>query len=378
MVVRYKLKDGIPVAVDLFCGAGGLTEGLKNAGFLVVSAVEKDPAASETYAENHPNVNLIKNDIKKLDTTSILKGTGVSRRAIDLLAGGPPCQGFSVSNMKTRNMENPNNQLIYEFLRIVKEMNPKWVLLENVAGLKLFKKGMVVDELIKCFNILGYKMEPIVLNAVNFGVPQNRERFFFIGTRTKSKINFVEKLKNILVENPITVEQAISDLPVLENGNSTCEIQYINTPQNEYQKKMREKVDNNVRNNLVSRNSTLVLERYKYIKQGENWEAVFKRRPDLMNNYEDPSRCHSGIYKRLVEDKPSIVISNYRKNMLIHPLQDRGLSVREAARLQSFPDHYIFKGPLSLQQQQVANAVPPLLGESVAREIIKKLKRNSK
>ncbi|MEL7663232.1 MAG: DNA cytosine methyltransferase [Methanosarcina mazei] len=367
------MKDGIPVAVDLFCGAGGLTEGLKNAGFLVVSAVEKDSAASETYAENHPNVNLIKNDIRKLDTTSILKGTGVSRRAVDLLAGGPPCQGFSVSNMKTRNMENPNNQLIYEFLRIVKEMNPKWVLLENVAGLKLFKKGVVVEELIKCFNILGYKMEPVVLNAVNFGVPQNRERVFFIGTRTKSRINFIEKLRNTIIETPLTVEEAISDLPELENGNSICEIKYIKPPQNKYQRNMREKVDLNVRNNLVSRNSPLILERYRYINQGENWRAVLERRPDLMANYGDPSRCHSGIYRRLLEDKPSIVISNYRKNMLIHPRQDRGLSVREAARLQSFPDHYLFKGPLSLQQQQVANAVPPLLGESVAREIIKML-----
>jgi DNA (cytosine-5)-methyltransferase 1 len=372
--VRYNLKGGIPIAVDLFSGAGGLTEGLKNAGFLVFSAVEKDSVAAETYAGNHPEVNLIKKDIRKLDTASILKGTGVNRRAVDLLAGGPPCQGFSVSNMKTRNMENPNNQLIYEFLRIVEEMNPKWVILENVAGLKLFDKGRVVNELIEYFNNLGYKMETAVLNAANFGVPQNRERIFFIGTRTKSKMNFIEKLRNNTVENPLTVKEAINDLPKLENGNATCEIQYAKSPQNAYQKKMRERVDTTVKNNLVSKNSTLVLERYRHIQQGENWRAVFKKRPDLMANYEDPSRCHSGIYKRLVEDKPSIVISNYRKNMLIHPIQDRGLSVREAARLQSFPDHFIFKGTLLHQQQQVANAVPPLLGEAVAREIINKLK----
>jgi DNA (cytosine-5)-methyltransferase 1 len=368
--VRYKLKDGIPVAVDLFSGAGGLTEGLKNAGFLVVSAVEKDLSAAETYSTNHPEVNLIKKDIKELDTASILRGTGVTRRKVDLLAGGPPCQGFSVSNMKTRNMRNPNNQLIYEFLRIAKEMNPKWVLLENVAGLRLFKERMVVDELIGSFNALGYKMGSVVLNAANFGVPQNRERIFFIGTRTKSKIDLVEKLGKLTMGNPLTVEEAISDLPELENGNSTCEIQYAKSPQNEYQRKMREKVNMMVKNNLVSKNSTLVLERYLYINQGENWQAILTKRPDLMANYKDPSRCHSGIYRRLLQDKPSIVISNYRKNMLIHPIQNRGLSVREAARLQSFPDHFVFKGTLIHQQQQVANAVPPLLGEGVAREII--------
>jgi DNA (cytosine-5)-methyltransferase 1 len=369
--VRYKLKGGIPVAIDLFCGAGGLTEGLKKAGFLVVSGVEKDLSAAETYAFNHPEVNLIKEDIKKLDVTSILKGTGVKRTEVDLLAGGPPCQGFSVSNMKSRNMKNPNNQLIYEFIRITKEMNPKWVLLENVAGLRLFKEHKLVDELIEYFSTLNYKMEAVVLNAVNFGVPQNRERFFLIGTRTKSKLNFVEKLKSIKIKKPISVKEAISDLPELNNGNLICEIQYSKSPQNEYQRRMREQLNKKVKNNLVSNNSALVLERYKCIDQGENWKSILKRRPELMTNYEDPSRCHSGIYKRLVEERPSIVISNYRKNMLIHPIQDRGLSVREAARLQSFPDHYIFKGLLSHQQQQVANAVPPLLGEKVAREIIK-------
>lgn len=125
--------------------------------------------------------------------------------------------------------------------------------------------------------------------------------------------------------------------------------------------------------NYVSRNNDLVIERYKYIGQGQNWRAI----PDfLMKNYADKGRCHSGIYRRLIANQPSVVISNYRKSMLIHPYQDRGISVREAARLQSFPDSFYFEGPISHIQQQIGNAVPPLLAKAVFDQIIKMSRNN--
>ena len=169
-------------------------------------------------------------------------------------------------------------------------------------------------------------------------------------------------------ETKITVEEAIGDLPSLQNGEMVDEAPYTLTLEeaSPYAQLMRKGSDL-ARQNFVSRNNDLVIERYKYIGQGQNWRSI----PDhLMQNYADKGRCHSGIYKRLMEDKPSIVISNYRKNMLIHPWQNRGLSVREAARLQSFPDRFIFKGTLMDIQQQIGNAVPPLLAKAVFEKIM--------
>ena len=172
----------------------------------------------------------------------------------------------------------------------------------------------------------------------------------------------------------VTVAEAISDLPSLQNGEMLEEAAYTLTLEeaSEYERLMREGSDK-ARQNYVSRNNDLVIERYKYIGQGQNWRAI----PDhLMQNYADKGRCHSGIYKRLRADQPSVVISNYRKSMLIHPYEDRGISVREAARLQSFPDTFIFEGPLMHIQQQIGNAVPPLLAKAVFQQIIKQTKEH--
>ena len=178
-------------------------------------------------------------------------------------------------------------------------------------------------------------------------------------------INFEFPQKN---ETKISVEEAIGDLPILVNGQKDDVLAY-RTPANEvseYAQLMRQNSEQSLQN-YVSRNADYVIERYRYIGQGQNWQAI----PDtLMQNYKNKNNCHSGIYRRLKANEPSIVISNYRKNMLIHPFQDRGLSVREAARLQSFPDTFIFKGSLMHIQQQIGNAVPPLLAKAVFEKIL--------
>ncbi len=189
-----------------------------------------------------------------------------------------------------------------------------------------------------------------------------------VGNKVGIEFEFPEKLKR-----KVSVKQAIGDLPDLKNGEKLDVVPYKTNKPNKYAKLMRNKSKKSTQN-YVSRNEDYVIERYKYIGQGENWKAIPEK---LMLNYKDSNNCHSGIYRRLDPNKPSVVIANYRKNMLIHPFQNRGLSVREAARIQSFPDTFVFKGNLSYKQQQIGNAVPPLLAKAIFEQIIK-LSENAK
>lgn len=224
-------------------------------------------------------------------------------------------------------------------------------------------KGETQKMIELCFEELGYTVSSKVLWASDYGVPQNRNRFFLIGNKNGIKYEFPEPFNY-----QVTVKDAIEDLPLLQNGDNyeTRPYRLPVSKVSKYAQQMRRNSTESTQN-YVSRNNDLVIKRYSYIKQGENWRAI----PDsLMENYADKNRTHSGIYKRLREDSPSVVISNYRKSMLIHPTQDRGLSVREAARIQSFPDDFYFEGPISHIQQQIGNAVPPLLAKAVIEKIL--------
>lgn len=355
------------IGIDLFAGAGGLTCGLSQAGFNMKLGIEIDSNFAETLKENNKSMKVIISDIRKINPTEAINYTRLQKNEINLIAGGPPCQGFSQSNCRSRYLENPLNSLYKEFFRFVKWIQPQVFLLENVAGLKNLHKGSVFRAVIEIGEKLEYFMQWKIVNTVDSGVPQRRKRIIFIGTKKKANNLFEVKKKNI-----VTVREAIDDLPILENGYFVSELKYsryINL--SNYQKMIRKNNGYTALNNLVTKNSKLVVERYKHIPPSGNWRNI---PANLMYNYKNPSRCHSGIYYRLKWNEPSIVISNYRKNMLIHPEQHRGLSVREAARLQSFPDQYIFCGLLGSQQQQVANAVPPLLAEKIGKNIIQYLR----
>lgn len=343
-------------AVDIFSGAGGLSIGAENAGFNIEIAIEKDLSAANTFIHNHPSAKILCEDICKINPLEHINPNPF------IIFGGPPCQGFSTSNTKTRSLDNPNNYLFNQFLRFVKELQPSWFLFENVEGITSFDNGNTVNEIKKLFNELGYKTTEDVLYASDYGVPQNRNRFIMIGNKLGIDFVFPQKF-----DYKVSVEDAISDLPSLKNGDNIYELSYSKNKSavSDYAKLMRKNSTKSLQN-FVSKNKDYVLERYKHIEQGQNWKAI----PDeLMQNYANKSNCHSGIYKRLHSKLPSVVISNYRKNMLIHPFEDRGLSVREAARLQSFPDDFIFKGTLSHIQQQIGNAVPPLLAEAIFKAI---------
>lgn len=345
--------------VDLFCGAGGMSVGAVASGIEIRYAVEVDRYAADTFKVNHKKTTLLNVDIRSVKGTDF---SSINRIEPLVFFGGPPCQGFSTSNQKNRGLCNNNNWLYKDYLRLVKETRPDWVVFENVKGLIETENGFFLESVLNGFKKMGYTTSHFILNSADFGVPQKRNRLFIVASLHGAKISKPKPA----VKKYVTVSEALSDLPDLENGNSTDEKHYIDKKPSKYAKSLRGSLTSCF-NNLVTNNAPHIVERYTFIPQGGNWENIPK---ELMRNYTDVARCHTGIYRRLKSDEPSVVIGNFRKNMLIHPWKHRGLSVREAARLQSFPDSFRFSGSIGFQQQQVGNAVPPLLAKAVFSQII--------
>lgn len=349
------------LGVDLFAGAGGMSLGATLAGVDVALAVEVDKQAAATFAKNHPETQLLVQDVRAITIAHLPKKK--SDTELTIAFGGPPCQGFSYSNQKTRSLDNSDNWLFLEFLRIVRIWKPDVVVFENVKGIVDTAGGAFLASVLNRLIDLGYVTTHGVLDASKFGVPQCRNRLFVIGARNAAHIPMPAPKAHVAIT---TVDEAIRDLPVLGNGASENWLGYGEREPSTYAKRMRKRYTKSP-NHLVSRNAEHIVKRYLHIPQGGNWADIPAR---LMRNYTDRTRCHTGIYHRLSANLPSVVIGNYRKNMLIHPTQDRGLSVREAARIQSFPDWYEFVGSIGFQQQQVGNAVPPYLAEAVFRSVL--------
>lgn len=363
-----------PVAIDLFAGAGGLSLGFELAGFSIGFAVEHDANAAATYRHNRPGTFLFQEDIRQLDPAACLRECALSRTVIDALICGLPCQGFSESNRRTRNLDNPRNHLYTEFLRFVAAIKPRCVVVENVAGMRTMAGGAVIHRITEACEGLGYAMATFELNAADFGVPQFRRRLFIVGIRGEA-LQPPEPTHGTPARPYVTVRQAIHDLPVLRAGADVDRHRYRRVRAlSLYQEWMRGNAsrDESVGGNRVTKNNVVVLERFRYVGAGQNWEVIPAH---LMENHRNRSLCHTGYYYRLLWDEPSKVVGNFRKNMLIHPSQNRTLSVREAARLQSFPDRYEFLGAMHVQQQQVADAVPPLLAKAVADLVLQGLAR---
>lgn len=361
--MTQKSLTGTPdiYAVDLFCGAGGMSVGAMAAGCKIVLATDFDRDAAGTYRKNHPGVPFFADDIRRLHF-KVPKNTYTTAQTI--VFGGPPCQGFSTSNQQNRNRENPKNWLFLEQLRIAKALRPDWLVIENVRGLIETSSGYFFDKIVSSLRELGYTTVHWILNAADYGVPQRRSRLFIVGNLHGVSAK-PPKTKTSLV----SVDEAISDLPTLENGDSRNILPYRKAPPSDYAT-ARRNGGLDCENHLVTRNSDVIIDRYRSIPKGGNWRDIPLHK---LENYTDPSRCHTRIYHRLNPEAPAPVIGNFRKNMLIHPHEDRGLSVREAARLQSFPDNFVFTGTIGFQQQQVGNAVPPLLAEEVFKTIIQQI-----
>lgn len=347
------------VGVDVFAGAGGMSLGAAQCGVEVLCAIENDASAAATYSKNHKVSRLLQKDVRDVR----LEHLGLPKRTCPtVLFGGPPCQGFSTSNQKTRGIDNEKNWLFREYLRLTRALRPDWLVFENVKGLIETENGFFLEQVLRGFKRLGYTTSYFVLNSADFGVPQRRNRLFVIGSLHGRSVSAPTPTHNCYV----TVEDAIADLPALANGDAPDYCRYAMRAHSAYAKKMRGGLGACF-NNIVTNNAPHIVKRYSHIPEGGNWENIPK---SLMKTYSDASRCHTGIYRRLKRSEPSVVIGNFRKNMLIHPWADRGLSVREAARLQSFPDDFVFVGSIGFQQQQVGNAVPPLLARAVFSTLI--------
>lgn len=345
------------IGIDLFAGAGGMSLGAEMAGIVTKVAVEIHHAAFDTYRYNHPECTVLQMGVEHLQNLS------APFSPEDLIVfGGPPCQGFSTSNQRTRSADNQKNWMFQAFIAFVKRTKPAWVIFENVRGILETERGLFAKQIRKDLEKLGYRCEEGLLNAADFGVPQSRSRFFIVGRLGENP----PTLPDGCGAATVSVDDALHDLPELANGADVDILPYRADARSDYARRMRKGLTE-CTGHMVSRNAEAIIKRYPFIPQGGNWADIPE---EMMGSYKDRTRCHTGIYRRLDSEKPSVVIGNFRKNMLIHPHEHRGLSVREAARLQSFPDNFVFKGSIGLRQQQVGNAVPPLLAEAVFRKVM--------
>jgi DNA (cytosine-5)-methyltransferase 1 len=320
--------------VDLFSGAGGLSLGFELAGFQCIAALDIYSEAVETYKYNFPNVKVFKADIRRKDVKESLikfvkeKLKEMNKKTLDVLIGGPPCQGFSLAGFRL--VEDPRNNLYKDFLEIANELKPKFIVIENVEGLRSFLNGKVEEKILQDLKKIGYCSSVATLNAVWYGVPQYRKRVIFIANNRTNK-NFYPK--PIFLPNEYkTVKDAIEDL--------------LDHPE-----------DRNF-NHIFTKHKKDTIERLKKVPQGGT----------LYPNFQD-------AWKRPYWNKPAPTVKENHGGVHIHPLLPRVMTPRELARLQSFPDTFIFKGSKKHQLIQIGNAVPPLMAKAIALAIRKYLER---
>jgi DNA (cytosine-5)-methyltransferase 1 len=341
-----------PSFVDLFSGAGGLSLGLERAGLQGIAGVDHWPDAVDTYRENlaHPAFDLPVEELRgrKLAEVFDSKPTWI--------VGGPPCQGYST--VGKRNRDDDRNRLFLEYRRIVKAIRPQGFVIENVLGLKDMR---FEAEVAAAFEALGYSVVCMVLTAAEFGVPQLRRRVIFVGRADGSR--FLGPLPTHAPDSFVTVDQAIGDLPELKPGESA--IRYDKPPRSSFAKQMRAR-SRVLSSHAASKHPEYLVEAISHIPDGGNRSSI----PTELQ----PSSGFHNSYSRLASWLPAVAVTqNMSKpsaTRCIHPHQDRGLTAREGARLQSFPDSFTFTHGAVSQRLQIANAVPPLLGEAIGRALV--------
>lgn len=347
--------------LDLFCGCGGLSKGFEMAGYKILLGVDFNEPALLTYAHNHKGSKTLCGDLSASETFEKINSL-VGNETIDVIIGGPPCQGFSLTG--PRNFDDERNKLYLAMIETVKRYSPQAFMIENVPGMGTLYKGEVKNEIIKRFTQLGYNVSCKVLCAADYGVPQIRKRLIFVGLKDSS-IAFSFPDPTHTPDTYITCEQAISDLPSLEFVLGEDVSEYELEPITNYQKLMR--------------NNCKILYNHKAIDHKQFVKDTIALVPDG-GNYKDlpkgigESRTFHMAWTRYKSDKPSRTIDTGHRN-IFHYKWNRCPTVRESARLQSFPDDFVFFGTKTQQDKQVGNAVPCLLAKAIGLQIEKYLKK---
>lgn len=347
-------------AIELFSGCGGLSTGLVRAGFAILSAVEINEIAAQSYRANHPDVNLHVEDVCRITAASLLRENHLKIGELDLLAGCSPCQGFSRLRKGESGRNDPRNKLVFEYLRLVRGLRPKTILMENVPGIVNTEYGLEIFDLVKEeLERLGYNVDYKVINVADYGIPQFRKRFVLLGSRYKRHpIQLPEEThaspQTCQAHNKQpwnTVRQAFAGLAPLENGQAD--------PDNPL--------------HVCSANGALNMRRIQAVPHDGGSRSAFP--PDLVlechrkypNGYRD-------VYGRMRWDQPSPTMTggctNITRGRFVHPEEDRGISLLEAAKLQTFPDDYIFHGNFGQKSLQIGNAVPVELGHIMGTQLI--------
>ena len=364
--------------IDLFSGCGGLTLGFQWAGFQSLVASDIDENCKASFAANFPDVPFLCGDIsdfEKKDFDDMLGG-----RVVDVITGGPPCQGFSLANKRRGQLrDDPRNKLFYQYVKVIGWYNPKAFVMENVKGLLSMHRGEVIKQVLEAFATAGdkgYHVEARVLRAAEYGVPQMRERVIIIGFRKDLGIR--PEFPMPTVQTAVTVDEAISDLPAIEAGEGAEAMDYATLPQNAYQERMRREASK-VHNHVAMKHTPRLVARFKAIAPGQNLVDVWETNgPVKRGNPREKSdiKFHQNN-QRLFGDKPAPTIAASFQSNFIHPHLNRNFTAREGARLQSFPDTFVFKGMRTKmswekglsQYQQIGNAVPVLLAKAVAEDV---------
>lgn len=343
-------------AIDLFAGVGGLSLGFEMAGINIVMANEYDKSIAMSYKKNFKDKKLIIEDITKLNIETTFQ---CIKDKIDVVIGGPPCQGFSQKGQR-KSINDPRNFLFRYYFDVVSFIRPKYFVMENVPNLLTTERGFFKQELESMFSQLGYSLFSGILNASDYGVPQNRRRAFIIGKLGKKAIYFSKKrIKKI------TAWEAISDLAFLDSGEGEFKQEYRFDCKTDYQKILRMN-SNKLYNHVATNHSKIAIKRMSMIPEGGG-------RNNLPIS-EWTKSIYSGTWGRIIKDDVSVTITTRfdtpSSGRFTHPVLNRAITVREAARLQSFPDTFIFYGTKSSQLKQVGNAVPPLLAKEIGKIII--------
>ncbi|MDD3150514.1 MAG: DNA cytosine methyltransferase [Candidatus Gastranaerophilales bacterium] len=356
--------------IDLFAGAGGFSQGFIKAGFKIVCAVEFDKSIAKTYSSNHPNVKVFVDDIKK-----IVQTPSFNQMFSDIIIGGPPCQGFSMAGARIRKdfISDERNYLFKYYLKTVSEKKPKVFVMENVPGLLTMSKGKILNEIIISFNKIGYNLYYKTLNSSNFGIPQNRERVVFFGVLNKKiDLDSIFKLTETKIETkyPLFFKRAyVHDaLFGLNEPNENGKV--ILCKNKKYPEYLKGIISSDfiTYNHTQTNHSQVAISRMNKIKQGQNWQVL----------NENIKSVHSGSYGRLdYKDIAPTITTRFDTpsgGRFIHPIKNRTITPREAARIQSFSDSFVFYGKKTSICKQIGNAVPPKMAFFIARVVKEILK----